>query len=87
MEKKSQNLTLTIDSDLLKSARRFALERDTSVNQLVREYLEQMTAQDGRRRQAATEIQDIFRRSQYRMGPKTWTREDLHDRSDDRSDR
>jgi hypothetical protein len=34
------NLTLTIDGELLKRARMRALERDTSVNALVRDYLE-----------------------------------------------
>ncbi len=36
------NLTLSIDDDLLKQARRIALDQDTSVNQLVRDYLEQI---------------------------------------------
>jgi len=34
------NLTITIDDELLKRARLRALERNTSVNALLREYLE-----------------------------------------------
>ena len=34
-----KSLTLTIDEDVLREARKVALDRKTSVNQLVREYL------------------------------------------------
>ncbi len=34
------NLTLSIDDDLLKQSRLYAVQHDTSVNALVREYLE-----------------------------------------------
>ena len=36
------NLTLSIDEDLLKSARKAALEMNTSVNSLIREYLQKV---------------------------------------------
>lgn len=39
------NLTLVIADELLKEARILALRQDTSVNQLVREYLEGLVAQ------------------------------------------
>jgi len=34
-----KNLTLTVDEGLLRAARKLALDQDTSVNQLVRDYL------------------------------------------------
>jgi predicted HicB family RNase H-like nuclease len=43
------NLTLTIDDEVLKKARIHALERGTSVNALVREYLEQLRCIGGSR--------------------------------------
>ena len=43
-----KNLTLTIDEDLLRSARKVALDRDTSVNQLVRTYLSALVHESGR---------------------------------------
>jgi hypothetical protein len=36
------NITLSVDDRLIAKARRLARERGTSVNQLVREYLEQL---------------------------------------------
>jgi hypothetical protein len=71
-----KNLTLTIDAETLKAARKIAVERDTSVNKLVQEYLTQLV-QDGT---GADDIDDIFRSSKYRIGKKSWTRADLHER-------
>jgi protein-tyrosine-phosphatase len=76
------NLTLTLDSDLLRAARRFALERDTSVNQLVREHLAHLVQQtEDPYRKAAAEFRQAAQRSPARLGKAKWTREQLHDRS------
>lgn len=39
------NLTLSIDDDLLKQSRLYAVRHDTSVNSLVRDYLETLVSQ------------------------------------------
>jgi predicted HicB family RNase H-like nuclease len=44
-----KNLTLVLDEDLLRAARKAALDRNTSVNQLVRTYLEQLVRETDRR--------------------------------------
>ncbi len=75
-----QNLTLTLDSDLLKAARKVALDRDTSVNQLVRDYLEQLVDEPDQRKEAVKQLREIFRTSKARLGKVTWKREDLYDR-------
>jgi hypothetical protein len=75
------NLTLTIDADLLKRARIRALERDTSVNALVRDYLETLagraTARDGMRA-----FLELAEHSDSGSGPegRTWTRDELYER-------
>lgn len=74
------NLTLAIDDELLHEARRVALERKTSVNQLVREYLEELVAGSERRRRAWERIERRMRDSKLVIGPRTWTRDDLHER-------
>ena len=43
------NLTLTVDESLLRKARILALERGTSVNALVREFIENMVNESMRR--------------------------------------
>ncbi len=75
-----QNLTLAIDDDILLEARKCALERRTSVNQLVREYLAGLVKQQDRRRAARTRLKAAFAKGIVAVGPRTWTREDLYDR-------
>ena len=47
------NLTLTVDETLLRKARILALERGTSVNALVREFIENMVNESTRRSERA----------------------------------
>jgi hypothetical protein len=74
------NLTLAIEEDLLREARRLAVERNTSVNQLVREYLAELVSQQDRRQQAWERIERRMRERTAVIGPRTWTRDDLHAR-------
>jgi anti-sigma factor ChrR (cupin superfamily) len=75
------NLTLTIDADLLKRARMRALERDTSVNALVREYLETL-AGPTKKREALDEFLALAEQREAGSGQagRTWTRDELHER-------
>jgi hypothetical protein len=75
------NLTLTIDGELLKRARMRALERDTSVNALVRDYLETLTGVD-RTKDAIDAFIGLAEDSDAGSGPegRSWTREDLYER-------
>jgi uncharacterized protein DUF6364 len=75
-----KNLTLTIDADVLKAARKAALDRDTSVNQMVRDYLAQLVRDTGERRSAREDLKKFFRTSRYKLGKRTWTRDELHER-------
>jgi hypothetical protein len=75
------NLTVTIDDDLLRRARLRALEQGTSVNALLREYLEAF-ARAGSIRDARSRFAALARESSAASGPggRQWTREELHDR-------
>ena len=75
-----QNLTLTLDDKLLRAARKVALDRDTSVNQLVRDYLEQLVQETDKQKVALRRVREFFKTSKYKVGPITWTRDDLHER-------
>lgn len=76
----SRNLTLTIDEELLREARKVALDRNSSVNQLVREFLEQLVRETSARRAALEKIEEIFQLKPVVVGTKSWTRDDLHER-------
>lgn len=75
------NLTVSIDDRLLKRARVRALEEDTSVNALVREYLESFAAGSSR----SSGMEDFLAWSESvdaSSGPRgrAWTRDELHER-------
>jgi plasmid stability protein len=74
------NLTITLEDDLLKQARIRALEQGTSVNAVLRDYLE---AYAGTRLVREEKLKDLLRLSQTatsRRGEQTWTRDELHER-------
>lgn len=74
------NLTLSIDDRLLKEAREVARSMGKSVNQLVREYLEQLTSKD----EAERDIEELRRLSEESHGrSRGWKfdREEIHERS------
>ena len=75
-----QNLTLTVDEELLRDARKVALDRKTSVNQLVREYLEQLVSERSRQQSARKWIGELFEKSSIVVGKRAWNRDDLHER-------
>ena len=50
------NLTLSVEDELLKQARIYAIHHDTSVNALVREYLQSITNQSQERAKTVEEL-------------------------------
>lgn len=75
-----KNVTIAIDEALLRDARRIAAERSTSLNSLIREYLERLTDRESRARSARARIAELCRRSTAEVGERTWTRDELHER-------
>ena len=77
------NITLSLDEKLVKEVRKIAVERDTTLTGLVRAHLEQLAAEharSGRKRRELEALEDSFNRVQFRIGKKTWRREDLYER-------
>lgn len=74
------NVTLSIDDDVLRRARIRALEEDTSVNSLVREYLRSYAGASEAER-AVEEVLELARRSRASSGSegRAWRREDLYE--------
>ena len=75
-----KNLTLTLDESLLRAARKVALDRSTSVNQLVREFLASLVRETDRQQVALAGLDETFRTTRIQVGRRTWKREDLHER-------
>jgi len=73
------NLTIAIDDDLLRRARIRALEADTSVNALLRDYLTSYAGSDAMaKRRAIVATADAL--NYCSVGGRNWTRDELHDR-------
>jgi len=75
-----KNITLSVDEKVLAAVRRYAAEHDSSVNGLVREYLERIAVSQDRARMARSRIKELSRRSSARIGTIAWKRDELHDR-------
>lgn len=74
------NLTIAVDDDVLRRARIRALELDTSVNALLRGYLNSFAGPD--RMDERRKILDGANEHARVLGTaaRSWTRDDLHDR-------
>jgi hypothetical protein len=75
-----KNITLSVSEDTLREVRKIAAERETTVNALVREYLEGLAAHKERRARLRREITKFARKSRAAVGAVTWAREDTHER-------
>lgn len=77
------NVTLSLDDKLIKEVRKIAIERDTTLTGLVREYLEKLAAESavsGRRRREREALERSFKQVRFKLGKPTWKREDLYER-------
>jgi hypothetical protein len=73
------NLTVTIEAETLKQARIEALERDTSVNQMVGEYLKSCVSTRAERLQALADLETMSNDKAMRhSGKRRYVREDLY---------
>jgi hypothetical protein len=75
-----KNITLSVDDWVLAAVRRYAAEHDSSVNGIVREFLNGIANKGDRAKKARARISELSRRSRARIGTITWSRDDLHDR-------
>jgi hypothetical protein len=79
------NLTLTIDDDLLRRARIRALERGTSVNALVREYVESFAGEGEAERGLREFLQTALSSpAGSGKGGRKWQRDDVYESHIDR---
>jgi len=80
MSMKWRTLTLVIDEDLLREARAVAERQRTSVDQMVREYLQQVVNRESRRRVALESIRPLLDRPPVHLGRPRLSRDKLHER-------
>ena len=75
-----RSLTLAIDEDVLRRARIRALGQGTSVNGVLRGFLETYAGGGDARAGAVADLLRMSREASSGRGRRRWTREDLHTR-------
>jgi hypothetical protein len=74
------NVTLSMDEELIVRARRLADRKGTSLNQLIRDHLEALTALESRST-ALEELETLWRNEAGDSKGERWTRDSLYDRA------
>ena len=72
---------ITVDGDVLRRARIRALEQGTSVNAFLKQALEVFAGAGAEQVEAVADLLALSRSAVSRRGTRSWTRDELHDRS------
>ena len=75
-----KNVTLSIDEQVLAAVRLYAAEHGTSLNQLIRAYLERTAKRHDRSKAARLRIRELSEQSEARLGERLPAREGIHER-------
>ena len=75
------NITLSVDDKIIRKVRKIAIDKDTTLTQLVRDFLASVAARGAAQRmRAVRELEMSFEQFSRDMGKRDWSREDLHER-------
>ena len=75
-----KNVTIALDEALLREARRIAADRATTLNAMIREFLQELTKRESGTMKARERIVELCRETHAEVGPRTWSRDELHER-------
>jgi len=77
----ARNLTLSLPSPLIRQAKVYAAEHDTTINTLVRELLQEALSREDKARAAAARLLAIAKAGPYfSIDPGSISRDELHER-------
>ena len=75
------NITLNVDDNVIKKVRKIAIDKNTTLTAMIREFLISVSTRDTQEKNdAVRKLQKSFKTISRDMGQRTWTREDLHER-------
>ena len=75
------NITLSVDDKVVKKVRKIAVDKNTTMTAMVRDFLTSVAERDEANKQRSIRrLKQSFRKLSRDMGKRTWTREDLHAR-------
>ena len=75
-----QNITLSVDKELIKKGKIIAAERDTSVSKMLSEQLKQLGEDNEQYETAKRSALQTLKKGYHLGGNITWKREDLYER-------
>ena len=75
-----KNVTIALDESLLREVRRIAADRSTTLNGMIREFLEELARRESRAIKARRRIVELCRETRAEVGRRTWSRDELHER-------
>lgn len=75
-----KNVTIALREGTLREARRIAADRSTSLNGMIREFLDQLIERESRVARARERIVKLCLESTAERGTGRWTRDELHER-------
>ncbi len=75
------NITMTIDDTVIKKVKKIAIEKNTTLTGLVRDYLTGIAKrEDLRAEEIISQLSKIMNSANMEIGKITWTRDELHER-------
>jgi hypothetical protein len=77
------NITIMLDDEIVRTIRRLAAERDTTLTGLVRDYLAQLAQADetaDRDTRNLANLERAFQSFSVNASPRAWSRSELHER-------
>ncbi|OGR06486.1 MAG: hypothetical protein A2511_10840 [Deltaproteobacteria bacterium RIFOXYD12_FULL_50_9] len=74
------NITLSVDDQIIKKVRKIAIEKNTTLTAMVRDYLERIAARnEDEKLKTIAALRQSFAGLSRDMGKRSWSREDLYD--------
>ena len=74
------NITLSVDDEIINKVRKIAIDKNTTLTKMVREYLISIAERDSHKKtQTLEQLEKSFRELGRDMGKRSWKREDLYE--------
>ncbi len=75
------NITMTLDDQIIKKVKKIAIEKDTTLTGLVRDYLIGIAKrEDQRMEEVISQLSEIMNSQEIEVDAISWTRDELHER-------
>ena len=75
------NITLRVDAEVVRKVRKIAVDKNTTLTAMVREFLQAVADRDAaERKQTVEKLRKSFQGLSRKMGRRAWKRDDLYER-------